>query len=200
MPLTLSGRSVTAENDVAPSIVDIAVGLSRMPRFAGQTRRWWSVLDHTLFGDELVKQESHHDLRRARLAWLLHDAHECVTADVPTPFKDAYLRMQQAFLDEDIYDAYFPGRYLEARAFTEFVKVIDRRCLTAEALVVGPPTAEQHPKTFGPFPGYENWAASDGGVLTRAIGRGILGKPPQEWDAEDHPGVKDFLSRYMELR
>lgn len=61
-------------------LFDIAVGLSRMPRFAGQLSRNVSVAFHCLFTVRLV-QES-----RQILA-ILHDAEEAYIGDMPGPLK-----------------------------------------------------------------------------------------------------------------
>src|SRR4051812_13725749 len=96
MPLTYTGRAVKPGSTVHPSMIDIAVGISRQPRFAGQGKRWFSVLDHSLFVDEIVKRASSVPIlgdddevarKQWRLAVLLHDAHESMTGDVPTDFK-----------------------------------------------------------------------------------------------------------------
>jgi 5'-deoxynucleotidase YfbR-like HD superfamily hydrolase len=64
---------------------DIAEGLSRLPRFNGQTIRPYSVAEHSLmvyqivnamgFGPEVCMQA------------LMHDATEAFTGDIPAPFK-----------------------------------------------------------------------------------------------------------------
>jgi hypothetical protein len=64
----------------APTLTDIAVGLARTIRFAGQTDRVWSVLDHSLIVAGLV------DPKFTKHA-LLHDAHEAIIGDMPTTWK-----------------------------------------------------------------------------------------------------------------
>ncbi len=61
-------------------IEDIALGLSRMPRFAGQTRMFYSVAQHSV----LVAK---HAPREMRLQALLHDATEAYLCDLPKPVK-----------------------------------------------------------------------------------------------------------------
>lgn len=79
--ISWSGRSVWPhEPDSAPSIDDIAVGLSRIVRFAGQTDVFYTVLMHTFVVSELVTRD-------ARVYALLHDAPESMVSDVPTPWK-----------------------------------------------------------------------------------------------------------------
>jgi hypothetical protein len=94
----LSGRRLDLL-DPSPldiEIEDIALGLSRVARWNGQTsgNHGFSVAQHSLvvltFLDQAIKRPS----RELRLAALLHDASEFVTADLITPFKtvigDAY--------------------------------------------------------------------------------------------------------------
>ena len=199
MPLTFTGRNVKADNTEHPSLVDIAVGLSRQPRFGGQTRQWWSVLDHTLFGDELVKGEGLFNERVARLAWLLHDAHEALTGDIPTPFKGDDTRAIQQDLDVRIYGAYFPGGPAEAGYHD--IKSIDARAMRAEAMVVGPLAAELHPSAFGITAEVAAQVGEDTKALRRAIHLFNLGTPPQPatYRPEEHPLVVEYLRRVMGL-
>lgn len=64
---------------------DVALGLAQCARFAGQTRRRYSVAEHSL----RVAQVARETLPEARLAALLHDAHEAYLGDWSTPLKRA---------------------------------------------------------------------------------------------------------------
>lgn len=210
MPVTYSGRVVRPypkESEV-PSLVDIAVGLSRQPRFAGQTKRWWSVLDHTLYADELARKpledsdvvsEDEEGLRTLRLAVLLHDAHEAITADVPSDFKTPELRHQQQILDEGIYERYFQRPVTQA--IRDFVHAIDRRALIAEARVIGPPVSRQ--RILELFGGSEEELTKLS--LDESVLEGLLRalpnwrQPPFETWQEDHPQVQEFLRRVVGL-
>lgn len=137
--LTASGREVSVANEVVPSLGDIAQSLSRIPRFAGHGKLPWSVLDHTLFCYALSKQGAMpYAFPALGLAMLLHDAHEAVTGDIPTPVKTADMKSTQWALDLKIMDAYFPGGY-DAYDFQHAqVKKVDLQALLVEALLVGP--------------------------------------------------------------
>jgi hypothetical protein len=200
MPLTYTGRLVKPGGSEYPSLTDIAVSLSRQPRFAGHCRRWWSVLDHSLFCDELVKREDFGDkINHARLAMLLHDAHESVTADVPTDMKGQELRAAQASLDLNIMDAFFPGGWSEYWGWNGVVKQIDRRALCAEARVVGP---QMSPGRALELFGTCDETVNDSWLLKFMLGEypaeaGLpwAGKPPKVYTPEGHPAVKEYLSR-----
>jgi hypothetical protein len=66
--------------------IDAPVGLARIARFGGAagcplTLRHWSVLDHIVVGAD----ELHGFGQRLQLLFLLHDVHEAVIGDIPTP-------------------------------------------------------------------------------------------------------------------
>lgn len=201
MPVTYSGRNVTEGNTTHPSLIDLAVGMSRQPRWSGQSRRWFSVLDHTLFGDDLIRHEAS---AHVRLAWLLHDAHEALTGDVPTPFKGAELRSIQASLDRRIAAAFMPGGVPTWAQCREEVKRTDRRTLLAESTLVGPPDSSMM-QVMLPLSDTDDDPVrreADRDILRRALGRGeYLGIPPVTYPStpDQHAGVQEFLSRMMEL-
>lgn len=104
----LSGRRLDLL-DPSPldiEIEDIALGLSRVARWNGQTTgaHGLSVAQHSLLVLDLVDATAVRPVRELRRAALLHDASEFVTADLITPFKrvigDSYkaveLRVQEA--------------------------------------------------------------------------------------------------------
>lgn len=79
---TLTGKRVDLVEPWSEQITidDIALGLSRMPRFAGQTSQFYSVAQHSV----LVAHYVPHHLR---LQALLHDATEAYLSDLPRPVK-----------------------------------------------------------------------------------------------------------------
>jgi hypothetical protein len=191
--------------------VDIAVGMSRQPRFAGQGKRWFSVLDHSLFADELVKAsvpngvpvigaDDEDAVMKWRLAVLLHDAHESITADVPSDFKDVVMKAQQRTLDFHIAGAFYPGggSSYQFPDVTDAVKQIDRRALVAEAQVIGPPVSKE--RILNAF-GVTEDTHEDVTQLQALLkwDSAWFGVPPTADYPVDHPGVREYLNRLMEL-
>lgn len=127
--MTLSGRTVTEAAGV-PTLHDIAVGLSRMPRFAGQTNETWTVAHHSLVVAGLA------GLDELRLHALMHDAHEAMTSDIPTAFKTHDVSLLQRKLDARLYAAF--GLPMPKPMQQLAVKELDERALLAEAYVVTP--------------------------------------------------------------
>ncbi|WP_027524311.1 YfbR-like 5'-deoxynucleotidase [Bradyrhizobium sp. Ec3.3] len=87
----LSGRRLDLL-DPSPldvEIADIAHGLARVARWNGQTTgaHIFSVAQHTLLVETVMRHESPRVDQRLRLAALLHDAPEYVIGDMISPFK-----------------------------------------------------------------------------------------------------------------
>lgn len=68
------------------SILDIAHSLSIINRFAGHTSRPYSVAEHSLLVHDIIARDFELD-PFARMAALLHDAHEAYTTDLIQPMK-----------------------------------------------------------------------------------------------------------------
>jgi 5'-nucleotidase len=87
----LSGRRLDLL-DPSPldvEIADIAHGLARVARWNGQTRgtHIFSVAQHTLLVEAVMRERSPRVDDKLRLAALLHDAPEYVIGDMISPFK-----------------------------------------------------------------------------------------------------------------
>lgn len=102
----LSGRRLDLL-DPSPldiEIGDIAHGLARVARWNGQTRgpHIFSVAQHTLLVEAVLRQQMPRVDHRVRLAALLHDAPEYVIGDMISPFKavmdGAYKAVEQRLL------------------------------------------------------------------------------------------------------
>jgi hypothetical protein len=126
--ITHSGRSVFVGSTAGPSLDDIAVGLGRTARFAGQTKRWYPVLAHTIVVSKLVRPEN-------RLHALLHDAPESVVGDVPTTWKTDAARDHEDALLCRIYTEL--GIAMPGPEAIADVALADHLCLVAEAHVLG---------------------------------------------------------------
>lgn len=96
---TVTGRVIDFLNPDPEqlSLDDIARGLSRAPRYAGQTERPYSVLQHSLLVAHLVPAEH-------RLHALLHDAPEAYLCDVPSPAKDSMRALAKLTGHQSPYD------------------------------------------------------------------------------------------------
>jgi uncharacterized protein len=78
--------SLVAPHGPVPSIEVIARALSQINRFAGNTSVFYSVADHCLNVAEWAPQ-------RYKLEALMHDAHEAIIGDIPTPVKQYVLSL-----------------------------------------------------------------------------------------------------------
>lgn len=79
--------SLTQPDCTGMPLADIAIALARTARFRGATRGDYalSVAQHSVLVASLLA-EQHHTLTIQR-AGLLHDAHEALIGDIPTPVK-----------------------------------------------------------------------------------------------------------------
>jgi 5'-deoxynucleotidase YfbR-like HD superfamily hydrolase len=115
------------------NVSDIARALSRVQRWNGDTLLPWSVLQHTLAGLALIpgEREVH------QVNWLLHDAEESLTGDIPKPFKVG----EQVAFGETIRRQIFTALGLLYPAEGEWAKLdaLDQRVACAEAAVLCPP-------------------------------------------------------------
>lgn len=113
----------------APSLFDIGTGLSRTPRFAGQTKKFYTVLAHVLTCADLVPDE-------LRVYALLHDAAEAVVGDQVSTWKNPMTKA-----DEQVIMARICAEHGIEFPFPpdvqEVVDWADRATLRAEAFVLG---------------------------------------------------------------
>jgi len=117
------------EGGGCPSIFDIGTGLSRTPRFAGQTKIWYPVLAHVMTVADLLPDH-------LKIYGLLHDAGEAVVGDQVSTWKnDATSR------DEDVIlfrvSQMLGIEYPWGDEIWRQVKIADRMALRAEASILG---------------------------------------------------------------
>lgn len=97
----LSGRrlDLLAPDPADVAIEDIAHGLARVARWNGQTQgaHSFSVAQHSLLVERIVRDTSAQPPRALSLAALLHDAPEYVIGDLISPFKAAIGLNYKAF-------------------------------------------------------------------------------------------------------
>lgn len=79
----------------APSIADIAHHLAIINRYTGATSRPYSVAEHSLLVERIA--ESQGASNTARMACLMHDAHEAYTSDLSSPAKECIGTQWMAF-------------------------------------------------------------------------------------------------------
>lgn len=139
---TFTGRHVFINNEVGPSVEDIAVSLGRIVRFAGATKKWWTVLHHSVLCETLLMDHPRYmDLSLeerllARLYILLHDGHECIISDIPTTWKSGEMKVLQVTLDKRIRKELEIPEIVPAH-IQELIAEIDEQALYSEAAEIG---------------------------------------------------------------
>lgn len=148
---TYSGRRfhflTCTDHDVA--LVDIAVPLSRIPRFNGHTSRTYSVAQHSVHVMERCPKDP--------LVALLHDAAEAYLGDITRPLK-ALLGPHLAAAEERVHRA-IARRFGIGEHIPQSVHEADERMLFTERrdLLTRPPAAwgferEPYPERIEPWP------------------------------------------------
>lgn len=125
---TYTGRKVYPWNpkpeDIDP--LDIAISLSRTPRFRAHTRDFYSVAQHCVIASHLVPKQD-------ALWALLHDAPEAYIGDLPKPLKQMVPEWEKAdiLLTRAVCD-----RFELHYSMPESVKEVDRFLLVTEAALL----------------------------------------------------------------
>ena len=106
----LSGRKldILSPSPFDIEIEDIALGLSRVTRWNGQTngKHPYSVAQHSILVEEFFNNEYPYLNKKWNLAALLHDAPEYVIGDLITPFKYA-LNNSYRYVEDNLMKAIF---------------------------------------------------------------------------------------------
>jgi 5'-deoxynucleotidase YfbR-like HD superfamily hydrolase len=123
---TYTGRPfpVLAPHKSDVSLVDIAHALSNLCRFAGHTRSFYSVAQHSV----LV---SYHVPDADRLQALLHDAPEAYVVDVPRPLKHSGIIDGYKQIEATVWEA-IAAHFGVASEMSAAVKIADTRALFTE--------------------------------------------------------------------
>ena len=139
----LSGRKldILSPSPLDIEIEDIALGLSRVTRWNGQTNgaHAYSVAQHSILVEELFTFEYPSLKNKWRLAALLHDSPEYVIGDLITPFKYA-LNNSYREVEENLMKAIYirfglPGTI--PKSIELKIKRIDKALAWYEAISVG---------------------------------------------------------------
>jgi len=136
----LSGRKldILSPSPLDIEIEDIALGLSRVTRWNGQTtgKHPYSVAQHSILVEEIFNIEFPNLDKRWSLAALLHDAPEYVIGDLITPFKYA-LNKSYRFVEDNLMKAIFLRFGLPAilpKHIQNKIKKIDKALAWFEAI------------------------------------------------------------------
>src|SRR3981189_3677494 len=155
----LSGRRLDLL-DPSPldiEIADIAHGLARVARWNGQTSgaHIFSVAQHTLLVEAVMREQTPRLDVRFRLAALLHDAPEYVIGDMISPFK-AVLGGDYKAVEKRLLAAIhirFGWPPLLAEAITQQIKEADRGAAYLEATELAGFAQAEARRLFGRDPG-----------------------------------------------
>ncbi|MBV9531746.1 MAG: HD family hydrolase [Bradyrhizobium sp.] len=155
----LSGRRLDLL-DPSPldiEITDIAHGLARVARWNGQTRgaHIFSVAQHTLLVEAVMRARSPLIDARVRLAALLHDAPEYVIGDMISPFK-AVLGGDYKVVEKRLLSAIHIRFGLPPQVAPEIerqIKAADRGAAYLEATELAGFSREEAKRLFGRNPG-----------------------------------------------
>lgn len=112
----------------APSLLDMAISLSREGRFAGAGRRFFSVALHTFVVCDLLPEKFQFD-------GLMHDTPETITGDTPKPAKTLEIEEFEEELLRVNYHEFgitFPDTQIRKE-----VKCADRMAMSGEVFTVG---------------------------------------------------------------
>lgn len=120
--------------DGSPTIMDIAISLSREGRYAGAGIRWWPVALHTMAVCDLLEDDE-------KIHGWMHDTPECIGGDRPKPAKtDEDSRREEELLIKlyQSLDVPFPTDYQRT-----LVHEADQRVLHGEVYTVGTQALQQ---------------------------------------------------------
>lgn len=112
----------------APSIMDMAISLSREGRYVGAGLRFWPVALHTFVVCDMLPAP-------LKLHGLLHDSAEVITGDVPKPSKTDQIEALEVELVRGIYTTH--KLTLPTTEEHTVIKEADTKALRGEIYIVG---------------------------------------------------------------
>lgn len=112
----------------APTLMDIAISLSREGRYVGQGMRFWPVSLHTFVVCDMLPPY-------LKLHGLLHDSSECITGDVPKPVKTDAIEAFEIEVLTAIYKSF--DLTMPTEEEHKLIKVEDKKALRGEVYTVG---------------------------------------------------------------
>jgi hypothetical protein len=125
-------------------LADIAHQLALINRFNGATTRPYSVAEHSLLVAEIFERQLGMANPTARLAALMHDAHECYLGDITSPVKrhlGEECQVLDASLQRAVQERY--GLRTAAAAYRQQIRDADLIALATERRDLMPPTDRQ---------------------------------------------------------
>lgn len=155
---------------------DLALALSHENRFGGHSTRPYSVLEHLLLVDwiycQMCQDEACVPHPQVRLALLMHDAHEALVKDMPSPLKKALpdYRDLESRVELALHERFDIVRLME-RAH-DVIKFYDWTALNTERLAFKFELDAEDADwpTFQEYPAYPNFHRFELGYTTPANG------------------------------
>lgn len=118
-----------------PDLLTVGQTLSRIPRFNGHHDKIYTVAHHCIAGAMSLRDVG---LHKAAALFLVHDAHETILGDVPSPLKPFipdFVEYEQRL--ERHFMAALAGPYVNDKQAVSDAKAIDRIIVAAEAQCLG---------------------------------------------------------------
>ena len=143
---------------------DIALGLSRLPRWNGQTKGQYlySVAQHSLLAESIAQKQYPYLSKRQLLTVLLHDAPEYVIGDMISPFKNiigtVYEKTEEKLMSAILEHFDIPPEI--AGSTHDIIKDVDKQSAYIEAIQIAG-FSEKDARTYIYRAGYKGGVIPD---------------------------------------